>query len=224
MIHRLITLACAVLLVISASHSMAADTTQNTQTPQGFDANYRLSVSGWPDADINHRLTQVGTDSWRASMKARIAIARGEETGRFRFNDSGLRSYDYDSNYRLLGINRDYALDSSELGQIPDRQSAIIELALNAANNTCQQDCPVQYRDHRGRDKTLLYRRLPDAPTQVAGLTTQALRLELTEPDEPEKRMVMALHPELPGLLLEMEYFNDGKRKSRLSLTSVNRY
>lgn len=223
MINRLVTLTCA-LLISASGTAFAVDTPQSPQSPKGFDANYHLSVSGWPDADISHRLTQVGTDSWRASMKARIAMARGEETGRFRFNGNGLRSYDYDSNYHLLGINRDYSLDSGELGQIPDRQSALIELALNAASNTCQQDCPVHYRDHRGRDKTLLYRRLPDAPMQVAGLSTQALRLELTEADEPEKRIVMALHPEAPGLLLEMEYFRDDKRKSRLSLTSVNRY
>lgn len=223
MINRAITLAC-VLLGLCASHSVAAPAPSGMPDPQNFNASYHLSVSGWPDADINHRVTQVGPDSWRASMKARIAIARGMETGHFRFNSDNLASYDYDSNYRLLGISRDYTLDSNKLGQIPDRQSAIIDLARHAATNTCRQDCPVHYRDHRGRDKTLLYQRLADTPMQVAGLTTQALRLELSEPDEPEKRILMALHPDIPGLLLEMEYFRDGKRKSQLSLTSVSRY
>lgn len=221
MINRAITLACALLLGISANHGVAASDTPDLQS---FNASYHLSVSGWPDADINHRLTQVGPDRWRASMKARIAIARGMETGHFRLSSGDMDSYDYDSNYRLLGIARDYTLDSSKLGQIPDRQSAIIGLAMNAANSPCQHECPLHYRDHRGRDKTLLYQRLPDAPMQVAGMSTQALRLELSEPDEPEKRMLMSMHPDVPGLMLEMEYFRDGKRKSRLSLTSVDHF
>ncbi|WP_051234312.1 hypothetical protein [Halomonas halocynthiae] len=223
MINRFMAQACAVLWCLSASISMAADTPP-TQLPQGFTANYHLSVSGWPDADISHRLTQVSSDGWRASMKAKIAIARGEETGHFHINGNTLHSYDYASNYHLLGISRDYTLDSNELGQIPDRQSAIVGLALNAASNTCQQACPVHYRDHRGRNKTMFYHRLPDTHMAIAGITTQALRLELSDPDKPDKRILMALHPELPGLLLEMEYFNEGKRKGQLSLTSMRRY
>ena len=219
MINRALPLAC--LLLVWALASVAFADSASDLRPRAFEASYHLSVSGWPNADISHRLTQLGEDDWRVSMRARIAIAHGQETGRFRFNDEGLRSLEYDSSYRLAGIRRSYALNSTKLGQIPDRQSAIVALAMTAAGSDCQQACPVHYRDHRGRNQALNYRLLPEAPMQVAGQTVQPLRLELTEPDEPEKRMIMALHPELPGLLLEVDYYRDGKRKSRLSLTSL---
>lgn len=211
----------ALLMLTWALASIAVADTAPDVRPQAFDASYHLSVSGWPDADISHRLTQIGVDDWRITMQARIAIAHGRETGRFHFNGDGLHSLEYDSSYRLLGIKRSYALNGNTLGNIPDRQSAIVALAMAAASGNCRQDCSIHYRDHRGRDKSFLYRRLPDKAMRVAGQRVQPLRLELTEPDEPEKRMTMALHPELPGLLLEVEYFRDEKRKSRLSLTSL---
>ncbi|HSH49344.1 MAG TPA: hypothetical protein VK991_12240 [Halomonas sp.] len=222
MANRVLLLAC--LLLVWVLSSVAAASTAATTRPRAFEASYHLSISGWPDADILHRLTQMGVDDWRITMRARIAIARGQEAGYFRLDGDELRSVGYNASYRLLGIKRRYALDSSDLESLPDRQSAIVALAMRAANSSCQQGCPIHYRDHRGRNKTLVYRLLPKSPLQVAGQTLQALRLELGEPDEPDKRMVMALHPELPGLLLEVDYYSDGKRKSRLALTSLTLY
>lgn len=222
MLQRFLPLAW--LMLTWALSSVALADTPPDSRPQAFSASYHLNISGWPNADISHRLTQTGAEDWRITMQARIAIASGQETGHFRFDAEGLHPRDYDSNYRLAGIKRSYALDSDKLGHIPDRQSAIVALAMSAAGGSCQQDCPVHYRDHRGRDKAMVYRLLPSAPMQAAGQTVQAIRLELIEPDEPEKRIVMALHPELPGLLLKVEYFRNGKRKSQLSLTSLAIY
>lgn len=220
--NRVLSLAC--LLLVWVLSGVAAASTVSSAKPRAFEASYHLSISGWPDADILHRLTQMGVDDWRITMQARIGIASGQEAGYFRLDGDALRSVGYDASYRLLGIKRRYALDSSDLASLPDRQSAIVALAMAAASDACRQDCPIHYRDHRGRDKTLAYRLLPEAPMQVGGQTLQALRLELSEPDEPDKRMVMALHPALPGLLLEVDYYSDGKRKSRLTLTSLTLY
>jgi hypothetical protein len=189
--------------------------------PQPFAARYRLEVSGWPSTSVEHRLTQDG-GSWHSEMSAAIAVARGEERSRFLIKDQGVRSLQYISGYSLLGLGGDYRLAPDDLAVLPDRQAALFDLSRRVIDGTCQESCDIRYQNHRGREERMAYQVLgPESLSLPAG-EFEAVAVEVTEPDKPERHLVFHFHPEVPGLMLAVEYHRDGERRSRLSLTRLS--
>ncbi|WP_280547948.1 MULTISPECIES: hypothetical protein [unclassified Halomonas] len=200
------------LLLLAAGSALAAQ-------PRPFDARYRLEVAGWPSTTVEHRLSRDGTH-WQSDMRAAIAVARGHERSRF-IASADLRALHYTSGYRLLGIGKDYELDAETLARLPDRQTALFSLSRRAVADDCASPCRLRYLDHRGREERINYRRLDRRMLELPAGRFEAVRVEVTEPDAPDRRMVFSFHPGVPGLLLAMEYHRDGKRKSRLTLTDL---
>jgi len=186
-----------------------------------FVAHYQLAVSGWPDATIEHRLTREG-NAWQSLMQARIPVATGSERSRFIVAPGGIRSVAYESGYSLLGIGKAYRLGPDELAKLPDRQAALFALSRRAARGDCQPRCRLRYQDHQGEEETLLVRHLGPRQVSLPAGDFEAVVVEITEPDEPDRRLVFGFHPTIPGLLLTMEYHRDGERRSRLSLSSLS--
>lgn len=186
-----------------------------------FVAHYLLSVSGWPDATIEHHLSREG-DTWQSRMQASIAMATGSERSRFIVEPDGIRSMDYASGYSLLGIGKEYRLGSDELATLPDRQAALFELSRQAVRGDCQPHCRLRYQNHEGEEETLRVRHLGPRQVALPAGDFEAIAVEVTEPDEPDRRLVFGFHPTFPGLLLTMEYHRDGERRSRLSLSSLS--
>lgn len=189
--------------------------------PQPFTARYRLEVSGWPSTSIDHRLSRDGA-SWYSDMSAAIAVARGEERSRFLIEEDGVRSLQYSSGYSLLGFGGDYRLAPDDLATLPDRQAALFELSRRAVNGSCSDDCRIRYQDHRGREEQMTYRVVGTESLTLSSGRFEAVQVEVTEPDKPERRLVFHFHPELPGLMLAVEYHRDGERRSRLSLSEYS--
>lgn len=187
--------------------------------PRPFDARYRLEVAGWPSATVAHRLSRNGIH-WQSEMRAAISLARGRESSLF-IADEAIRSIHYASGYSLMGIGKEYELDQETLARLPDRQAALFELSRRAVTDTCDAPCRLTYLDHRGREKQVDYRQLDRRALELPAGRFEAIRLEVTEPDSPERRLVFSFHPEVPGLLLAMEYHRDGERRSRLTLTDL---
>ncbi|QEM82772.1 hypothetical protein [Halomonas binhaiensis] len=188
---------------------------------RAFDANYHLSVDGWPDANIHHSLKREG-DHWRSSMESSLAIAKGRESSQFSDNGDQLRALGYRSDYRFLRMGKDYSLNRSQLTNRPDRQTALVELSRLAQEQDCQDGCELNYVDHKGRNEDGVWRRVADIPLQVDGKRVQAPTVELRDKDKDDRYMRISFHPQIPGLLLRLDFFKDGDRVSRLRLTRLN--
>ncbi|WP_416137808.1 hypothetical protein ACM26W_15170 [Halomonas sp. HK25] len=189
--------------------------------PLPFTARYRLEVSGWPSTSVAHRLSRDGA-SWFSEMSAAISVARGEESSRFLIKDQGVRSLQYVSGYSLLGFGGDYRLAPDDLAVLPDRQAALFELSRRVIDGSCQEACTIRYQDHRGREERMEYHVLGLEPLSLPAGQFESLTVEVTEPDKPERHLVFRFHPEVPGLMLGVEYHRDGVRRSRLSLTELS--
>ncbi|MCE8024194.1 MULTISPECIES: hypothetical protein [Halomonadaceae] len=219
--RALARLTLSVLLLAWLPVKAVAAAPQPDAQLQPFSASYRLEVRGWPNATIEHQLTRE-SGHWQSRMQAAIAVARGNERSRFIVTPEGVHSVNYASGYSLFGVGGNYRLGSSELAELPDRQAALIELSRRALNGGCESDrCRLVYQDHRGREETLDYRLLGTDVVKLPAGEFQALKVEVSEPDTPERRMVFHFHPEYPGLLLAVDYQRDGERRSRLTLTSL---
>ncbi|MEQ6890019.1 hypothetical protein ABE957_15185 [Halomonas sp. CS7] len=188
--------------------------------PRPFDARYHLEVDGWPNATIEHRLSRDGTQ-WLSDMRTDITLAQGRERSRFLAGEA-VRSLHYASGYSLLGVGKRYALDHQALARLPDRQAALFELSRRATAAECAAPCRLRYLDHRGRETLVEYRLLPPIELSLPAGDFEAVRVEVIEPDEPDRRLRFSFHPGVPGLLLAMEYHRDGERRSRLSLTALD--
>lgn len=189
---------------------------------QPFSASYRLELKGWPNARIEHRLSRED-GHWQSRMKAAIAVARGDERSRFIVTPQGVRSVAYSSGYSLLGVGGNYRLGSSELSDLPDRQAALVELSRRALDGGCEQaTCRLVYQDHRGREELLDYRLLGQEDLRLPAGEFKSIKVQANEPDTPERQLVFHFHPDIPGLLLAVDYRRDGERTSRLTLTSLD--
>ncbi|QFU02755.1 hypothetical protein FIU83_14010 [Halomonas sp. THAF5a] len=192
----------------------------NAAEPRPFDARYHLEVDGWPNATIEHRLSRDG-GQWLSDMRAEMALARGRERSRFLAGEA-VRSLYYASGYSLLGVGKRYALDHEALARLPDRQAALFALSRRAAEGACSALCELRYLDHRGRETRVEYRMLPPATLSLPAGNFAAVRVDVVEPDEPDRWLRFSFHPGVPGLLLAMEYHRHGERRSRLALTALD--
>lgn len=228
--RRLMPLLLPCLLLVAMSQALASDAplvptpserATAPATPKPFAARYRLEVSGWPSTSIDHRLFQDGA-SWFSEMRAAIAVARGQERSRFLVKEDGVRSLQYSSGYSLMGFGGDYRLAPDDLTSLPDRQAALFELSRRAVNGSCSERCYLRYQDHRGREEKMLYRVVGAASLELPSGPVDAVEVKVTEPDKPERHLLFHFHPELPGLMLAAEFYRDGERRSRLSLSELS--
>lgn len=209
------------LVTLTLAMPVSGITVGDAVATRPFVAHYQLAISGWPDATIKHRLTREG-NIWQSQMRASIAVATGSERSRFIVVPNGIRSVAYESGYSLLGIGKAYRLDHEQLAKLPDRQAALFELSRQAARGDCQPRCRLRYLDHRGEEETLLVRHIGPRKVVLPAGDFEAVAVEITQPDKPDRRLVFGFHPNLPGLLLTMDYHRDGERRSRLSLSSLS--
>lgn len=213
---------CLLLLLAWLPGAALALTPPAVPLLQPFSASYHLEVNGWPNATIKHQLTRE-SGHWQSQMQAAIAVARGNERSRFIVTPEGVQAVNYSSGYSLLGLGGDYRLDSNDLALLPDRQAALIELSRHALSGDCEEvACQMTYLDHRGREETLQYRLLGTERLTLPAGDFEAIKIEAHEPDKPERLLLFHFHAEIPGLLLAVDYQRDGKRQSRLTLTSLN--
>ncbi|WP_353981235.1 hypothetical protein [Salinicola endophyticus] len=215
------TLVSLALLLLGTTTALA----QSAPTP--FVAHYRLDISGWPDATITHRLSQQG-ETWESAMQASIKIAHGEERGRFTVTGDDVQALDYTSGYSLLGIGDDYHLTAKQLKRLPDRQTALFELAREAPEARCRSEqvspCQLTYQDYKGRDKTLYYRVTgeEDVTTPAGKFPGVSVDTWDADPDKRGRHLFLTFDRDVPGLLLASRYVRGGEQRSQLSLLDVS--
>ncbi|GHB16455.1 hypothetical protein [Salinicola rhizosphaerae] len=229
MIRRGITAVAVLAAIGCAPLSLAAP----APDPTPFTARYKLAIDGWPDATITHRLSHGSggeSDVWTSDMQASIKVASGEERGRFRLDDDGPpQALDYTSRYSLLGIGDDYHLGADELQTLPDRQTALFSLSRRAPDARCASaqvsPCELTYQDHKGREKSMLYRVVTHGDVKTPAGTYAGVTVDTWDPD-PDKRdrhLFLTFSSEIAGLLLGSRYVKDGKESSHLELLSITR-
>ncbi|SDL20151.1 hypothetical protein SAMN05661010_01048 [Modicisalibacter muralis] len=191
--------------------------------PVAFQATYHLSVDGWPDARISHRLSQRG-EVWQSEMRAAISIAKGDERSRFRIEGETTDAESYASGYNLLGFGERYRLTEDDLSTLPDRQTALFALSRRAPEARCTHDrapCTLHYLGYKGEEETLRYRVIERGETRLPPGTFPSVTVDSWDPEKPDRHLVFTFHRKMPGLLLAMEYRRDGERQSRLTLTQL---
>jgi len=190
--------------------------------PRPFMARYRLEVKGWPATYVDHRLSREG-DYWESLMETSIRVARGSERSRFLLQDAGVQALYYASGYALLGVGDSYSLSSDRLTRLPDRQTALFALSRRIIDGDCTTSaCDIRYLDHKGREEALGVRHQGRSRITLPAGTFEALTVEAREADKPDRRLVFRFHPEVPGLLLSVDYHRGGERRSHLALSELS--
>jgi len=209
---------------------LATVSTLALAAPTPFTADYRLDISGWPNATITHRLSRVDSDShpgdvWESAMSASIKIASGEERGRFQLDGDRVQALDYTSAYSLVGIGDDYHLDRSQLQSLPDRQTALFELSQKAPTARCASSqvspCELDYQNHKGKTETLYYRVTEHGDVQTPAGTFPGVTVDTWDPEKRDRHLYFTFHRDLPGLLLKMRYVREDEERSHLTLTDL---
>ncbi|HET8789721.1 MAG TPA: hypothetical protein VFM75_00785, partial [Modicisalibacter sp.] len=192
--------------------------------PVPFQATYHLSVDGWPDASISHRLSRQG-ELWQSEMRAAISIAKGEELSRFRLDGEDIDAQFYVGGYNLLGFGERYRLTEDDLSLLFDRQTALFVLSRRAPEARCTDDqvapCSLAYLNYKGEKEALNYRVIERGETRLPVGTFPSITVDSWNPEKPDRHLLFTFHREIPGLLLAMEYRRDGERHSRLTLTQL---
>lgn len=192
-----------------------------------FEARYHLSLEGWPNADLTHRL-EPDEEGFRATLHASVKIATGYEFARFRLDERGEAApWHFYSRYRLFGFGDEYRLERERLEALPDRQSALFNLSLRAFDApACRghqaAPCQLDYQDHRGRERTLVWRVIDDPTMPVPEGRFQTRHVEARLEDRPKRRLHFYFSPDTPGLLVQLDYFQDQTLAGRLQLTDLH--
>lgn len=193
-------------------------------SPVPFQASYQLAIAGWPDAQIDHRLSRRG-ELWQSEMRADIGIAEGNERSRFRVSEQHVEAQSYTSGYRMLGIGKRYTLAADEMTALPDRQAALFALSRQAVDARCRGDqvapCTLRYLDHKGDEETLQYRVVERGEVALPAGRFPGIRVAIWDAEKPDRHLTMTFHSEVPGLLLSADYRRAGERRSRLVLTRL---
>ncbi|SPJ33849.1 hypothetical protein [Kushneria phyllosphaerae] len=193
---------------------------------QPFKAHYHLVIDGWPNADMTHQLER-DKEGWRTTMHASVKIATGYEYSRFRLrNDTDVAPWSFYSRYRLFGFGDTYRLDDQQLASLPDRQAALFALSRQAFNApSCRgrqtTPCTFAYLDHKARQRDMAWRVIDDPEMSVPQGHWQTRHVEAWDEDKPDRRMHFYFTSRYPGLLVQTDYFRDGKLSARLQLTGL---
>ncbi|MBZ5486099.1 hypothetical protein HW452_00990 [Halomonas aquamarina] len=212
----------ATCLSLLAFQTQAGEETQQALTDLApFEAQYRLETRGWPSATITHTLSREGSH-WLTDMRFSVAIARGQEYSRFSDRNGTIRSLLYSSSYSLLGVGDSYQLNEADIPSI-DRQAALVDLSRRAGHESCTQaaPCDLEFVDHRGRDEHFQYYAVEELQTvNVPAGEFEAQRVVLNDIEKPDRFLEINFHPDWPGLIVSAEYLKEGKRQTRIRLTS----
>ncbi|MCK2041479.1 hypothetical protein KZO83_02075 [Chromohalobacter sp. TMW 2.2308] len=213
------------VLVVVLSGLTGAANAQDTPTP--FSATYHLRLDGWPDADVDHRLSHLSTNDWQSEMRASILTAEGYERGKFRLQEEDVQAWHYASGYSLFGLGERYYLSARDLADLPDRQSALFQLSRKLDDAPCQDDkatpCELAYADHKGRTEHFAYRVAAPQTLEVPAGAFEARWVDGWNPEKPNRRLRLAFSSTTPGLLISVEYYRDGELTSRMVLTELQR-
>lgn len=222
-------LACLPLLAVADAPAAPGPSQRSAENreattsiaPRPFTARYRLEVKGWPAAYVDHRLSREG-DTWESLMETGIRIAQGSERSRFQLQGDRARSLYYASGYSLLGVGDSYTLDAEVLEAHPDRQTALFLLSRRVIGGDCAASpCPITYLDHKGREEVLRAQAQGASRVTLPAGTFEALTVEAREADKTDRRLVFRFHPEVPGLLLSVDYHRGDERRSHLTLSEL---
>ncbi|MDO6816820.1 hypothetical protein [Cobetia amphilecti] len=204
--------------------------------PVPFTAHYTLVLNGWPDVPITQRVSQSG-ELYIASMEASIKVASGYEQGRFTLAEGRLLPEGYRSGYRLAGIGKDYNREAPEAGdtRLPDRQSLLVLLSQQVDSQWSEQaclaatPCSLDYLDHKGRQRTLMYEIQGQETRQAAQRTFRTLRIEAWRKHREHKHYRIWLAPRWPGLMVGLDYLDyedvmdkDGNRNGEVPPRSAH--
>ncbi|SDN78275.1 hypothetical protein [Vreelandella arcis] len=212
----------AMLCLTGLMVTNAAASTPALTAPQPFEAQYRLSVSGWPSATITHHLSREN-NHWRSDMRFSIAVVSGEERSRFSIADDTTRALLYNSSYSLFGIGNRYQLEEGDLSTL-DRQTALFDLSRRAGNENCTEiaPCEVRFLDHEGEEEHYQYYLDSQAPINVPAGEFEALNIVMLNADKQHRELHLSFHPDWPGLLLSAQYYKNGERETQVALTQFN--
>lgn len=206
------------LCSLATANDTATENTVPLAEPHPFEAQYRLEIRGWPNANITHTLSHEGLH-WLSDMSFSVAVARGQERSRFVLDDTSTRSLLYSSSYSLLGVGDSYQLNEGDIGSL-DRQAALFDLSRRAGHEHCTENtpCNIEFVDHRGRDEHFLYYTNDTSSIQVPAGEFDAKRVTLIDAEKPDRHLQINFHPEWPGLILSAEYQKEGRRQTRLTM------
>ncbi|SHF23569.1 hypothetical protein SAMN02745148_02126 [Modicisalibacter ilicicola DSM 19980] len=215
-LHRAI-----VLIVVLAT---GLQTASAHAEPVPFKATYALAIDGWPDARIRHRLSRQG-EVWQSEMNAAIAVAEGDERSRFRLEGELIEAEAYASGYRFLSFGERYRLSADELTHLPDRQTALFILSRQVDKARCTHNqvapCTLRFLNYKGEETLLKYRVVDRDQARLPAGTFPRIVIDAWNPEKSDRHLIMGFHPEIPGLLLSLEYRREGERKSRLVLSQL---
>lgn len=200
--------------LLSTAQQASADVS-SAESPVSFTAQYTLVLDGWPDVPITQRISQSG-ELYIASMEASIKVASGYEQGRFLLKEGQLQPAGYRSGYRLAGIGKDYSREAPEPDEtlLPDRQTLLVLLSQQAdaqwAAGSCLTGapCALEYLDHKGRTRTLMYEIQAQESRVAAGQTFRTLRLDTWRKHRDQKHYRLWLAPRWPGLMVALDYLD----------------
>ncbi|WP_249976545.1 hypothetical protein [Vreelandella olivaria] len=215
------TAAMAFCNVVTANDT-PDDATQALPAPHPFEAQYRLAIRGWPNANITHTLSNEGLH-WLSDMSFSVAVARGQERSRFVLDDTTTRSLLYSSSYSLFGVGDSYQLNEGDISSL-DRQTALFDLSRRAGHESCTESAPcnIEFVDHRGRDEHFLYYVNEPGTIRVPAGEFNANRVTLIDGEKPDRHLQINFHPQWPGLILSAEYQKEGRRQTQLTMTQFN--
>ncbi|TVU67831.1 hypothetical protein [Cobetia crustatorum] len=205
----------ALMLMTGVVHADDSTLASSLMPPVPFTAQYTLALDGWPDVPITQRVSQSG-ELFIASMEASIKVASGYEQGRFTLNDDTIVPAGYRSGYRLAGIGKDYTREAPNAQEMvpPDRQTLLVALGQQAdaqwAQGQCTQavPCSIDYLDHKGRTRTLVYEVQAEESLQAADQTFRTLRLDAWREHRDQKHYRIWLAPRWPGLMVALDYLD----------------
>ncbi|WP_158774680.1 hypothetical protein [Cobetia sp. L2A1] len=205
----------ALALMAGVAHADDSTLTSTLMPPVTFTAQYTLALDGWPDVPITQRVSQSG-ELFIASMEASIKVASGYEQGRFTLDGDTLMPAGYRSGYRLAGIGKDYTREapSKQDAVLPDRQTLLVILSQQTdaqwAQGKCTAavPCSLDYLDHKGRTRTLMYEIQGEESLQAAEQTFRTLRIDAWRKHRDQKHYRIWLAPRWPGLMVALDYLD----------------
>lgn len=202
--------------------SPVAHTSQPALYP--FNAEYQLKAGGWPTATVDQTLTTLPDGEWKTQMHGSVHFATGLEYSQFRQAHSGLVSDFFYSTYHVFGFGKTFHFDPQQVGALPDRQTALLDIALRTQHPHCTSmatpACTITYVDHKEKPQIVHYRILGKQQLQTAMGAWPTVHIEVTMPQHKARRFEFYADSRYPGLMVKVDYYRNDKLDSVMTLTS----
>ncbi|MGJ8525153.1 hypothetical protein LMG33818_000861 [Halomonadaceae bacterium LMG 33818] len=189
-----------------------------------FNAEYQLKADGWPTAIVDQTLNTLPDGEWKTQMHGSVHFATGLEYSQFRQASSGLVPDLFYSTYHVFGFGKTFRFDPQQVGPLPDRQTALLDIALNTQHSSCtsttEPACTITYIDHKKKPQIVHYRILGKERLQTAMGAWPSVHIEVTMPQHKARRFEFYSDPRYPGLMVKVDYYRNDKLDSVMTLTS----